>query len=454
MRRSACLLFFRKYLHAVSQGCGDREEIAPALQFVKRAKEGAFDRCSDEYYEIRLREAEELSAFWSDRASQKAIDVLRAVLENIEIDRASIRKIAEILSECYLSSADASGPEDPTQGPDAAREDLDPEKGSSDAVGKNHRRLPSLEKYAEKGKAADEGTASPKDIYDKLKQDIYGQENAVKAAAMLLYNHKLGRKRNLLFIGQTGCGKTEIWRVCRQLEPCIRIIDSTMITGEGWKGSFKIKNIFDGMSRQEAERSIIVFDEFDKLCEPQITSGGSNASLIVQNEMLKLIEGTTVNVGNFDVDTAKISFVFCGSFEHLTRMKAQKESKRSVGFGTEFLGKEAHLVYDDVLQPSDLVKYAAVRQEIAGRIDQIVQLSPMKASDYHKILKNDQISPLRKLERQYGIKLCLDGETERKLVQEAEETRMGVRYLHGRIQQMLDEQMFQDHARTEYRLGA
>lgn len=208
------------------------------------------------------------------------------------------------------------------------------------------------------------------------------------------------------------------------------------------------------MGRQEAEKSVIVFDEFDKLCEPQITSGGSNASLIVQNELLKLVEGTTVNLGNFDVDTSKISFVFCESFEHLTRMKAQKESKRPVGFGTELLGKEAHLVYDDVLQPSDLVKYAAVRQELAGRIDQIVQLSPMKAGDYQEILKDDQISPLRKLERQYGLTLCLDRETARKLAREAEETRMGVRYLHSRIQQMLDEQMFWDHDRTEYRLGA
>ena len=450
MRRSACIHFFKKYLYEVSQGCGDREETVPALRFVKRAKEGAFDRCSDGYYEVRLREAEELSAFWSDRASQKAIDILRAALENIEIDRASIHKMAEILSGCYLASAEASGPDDP----DDAKEDLDPGKRPCDAEGENYRRLPSLEKYAGTDKTADEELNAPKDIYDRLKKYIYGQEDAVKAAAMLLYNHRLGRKRNLLFIGQTGCGKTEIWRACRQLDPCIRIIDSTTITGEGWKGSYKVKNIFDGMSRQEAERAIVVFDEFDKLCEPQITSGGSNASLIVQNELLKLIEGTTVNLGNFDVDTSKISFVFCGSFEHLTRMKVQKESKRSVGFGAELFGKEAHLVYNDVLQPSDLVKYAAVRQEIAGRIDQIVQLSPMKASDYQEILKDEQISPLRKLERQYGVTLCLDGDTERKLVQEAEETRMGVRYLHSRIQQMLDEQMFWDHDRTEYRLGA
>ena len=454
MRKSTCLHFFRKYLYDVSRGCGDREEIAPVFRFVQRAKDGVFDRCSDGYYEVRLQEAEELSAFWSDQASQKAIDILRAVLENIKIDRVSMHKIAEILSECFLSSAAAVEPDDPAQDPGARKEDLDAEDRPSGEAQMNHRRLPSLEKYAGTNKTAGEGSNSPKDIYDRLKEYIYGQENAVKAAAMLLYNHRLGRKRNLLFIGQTGCGKTEIWRACRQLEPCIRIIDSTTITGEGWKGSFKVRNIFDGMSRQEAEQAIIVFDEFDKLCEPQITSGGSNASLIVQNELLKLVEGTTVDLGDYHVDTSKISFVFCGSFERLTKMKAQKGSERSIGFGAGFGKKAAHLVYEDVLQSSDLVKYAAVRQELAGRIDQIVQLSPMKAGDYQEILKDDQISPLRKLERQYGVKLCLDRGTEQKLVQEAEETRMGVRYLHSRIQQMLDEQMFWDHDRTEYRLGA
>ncbi|MCH5339435.1 MAG: AAA family ATPase [Acetatifactor sp.] len=86
-----------------------------------------------------------------------------------------------------------------------------------------------------------------------------------------------------------------------------------MITGEGWSGSFKVSNIFDDMSRQDAAEAIIVFDEFDKLCEPKIGSGGTNHSFTIQNELFKLIEGTTVRLKNFNVDTSTVSFIFCGS---------------------------------------------------------------------------------------------------------------------------------------------
>ena len=85
----------------------------------------------------------------------------------------------------------------------------------------------------------------------------------MKAATMLLYNHIHAHKRNILFAGPTGCGKTEIWRVMSRLYPNIRIIDSTMLTMQGWSGSFKVRDIFSSMSQEEAEKAIIVFDEFD-----------------------------------------------------------------------------------------------------------------------------------------------------------------------------------------------
>lgn len=76
------------------------------------------------------------------------------------------------------------------------------------------------------------------------------------------------------------------------------------------------------------------------------------------------------------------------------------------------------------------------------------------AEAYKEILKDELISPLHQFERQYGIKLSLDRETEQKLVQEAEANRMGVRYLRSRIQQMLNEQIFQDGSQSEYLLSA
>lgn len=446
MRKYACIRFFEKTLREVSKGNGSRECINPAVQFANNAKAGVYDKLSDEKYELWLHEAQEISEFWSKKPEKEAIDVLWTALEKIDIDRNSLNKIAGILAECYLSTVDFSDMENIPEGSDLSEEDsfFSEEDSflSEEAASAGRSRIPSVR------------SSSPQKIYEWLSRHIYGQEKAVKAAAMLLYNHEMGRKRNVLFIGQTGSGKTEIWRVCKQLNPNIRIIDSTMITGEGWSGSFKIKNVFDNMSRKDAEKAIIVFDEFDKFCEPKVSSSGTNHSLIMQNELLKLIEGTTLQLKDFSIDTSKISFVFCGSFERLTEMKTDREAEASIGFGSSSVKKEAHLVYEDVLQPEDLVKYSGMRLEIAGRINQIVQLTPMTAGDFQEILKNEQISPLHQLERQYGVKLRLDQDTEQKLVQEAERTRMGVRYLRSRIQQMLDEQMFRDCGQTEYSLSA
>ena len=449
MTKSACIQFFEKYLLEVSKGHGYREHENPAVRFSNDAKAGKYNRYSDESYNILLQETKDMSAFWLNQQKQTASDVLRVALENIDIDKESLHKMAEILSECYSASVASFVSEELLQNLETIKVNDGSEESSRPMMIKRERRQTLREALAEERK-----NRSPQEFYEYLSKRIYGQKEAVRAAAMLLYNHIHGRKRNVLFVGQTGSGKTEIWRVCRQLYPGIRIIDSTVITGEGWSGTFKVNNIFDDMSRKEAEEAIIVFDEFDKLCEPKIASGGTNHSFTIQNELLKLIEGTTVHLKNFSVDTSKISFVFCGSFERLTEMKTENESEKAIGFGGKPQKKEARLVYEDALLPADFVEYAGMRQEIAGRINQIVRLLPMTAEAYKAILEDDQISPLHQLERQYGIKLSLDRDTEQKLVQEAEETRMGVRYLRSRIQQMLDDQIFQDCSQTEYMLSA
>ena len=460
MNKTTYTRFFETYLTEVARGHGDREHLNPALRFAKRAESGALERWSDEVYERRLRSAEALAALWQGAPSRTASDLLCSALAQTKPDGPVLRRLSDLLADCRLSMEDSSFLDDDW---------LKDGEASEQAYGtaeKKPRRLPSPELYSGGSKEpparqishlkepSAQQLHSPKEIYDQVKKSIYGQQDAVREAALLLFNHQQGRKRNILFLGQTGCGKTEIWRVCKQLYPGIRIIDSTAITGEGWKGSYKVRNIFDGMTKEEAEHAIIVLDEFDKLCEPQITSGGSNASLIVQNELLKLIEGTTIQFKDFSVDTSNISFVFCGSFEHLTQVKTDREAKQSMGFGAKLERRDNHRVYGTALKLADLVEYASVRREIAGRIQQIVQLAPMSAEDFRAILADEQISPLRKLEREYGVKLRLDEETAGELVREAAETRMGVRYLYSRIQQMLDDQIFWDCDRTEYELGA
>ena len=94
--------------------------------------------------------------------------------------------------------------------------------------------------------------------------------------------------------------------------------------------------------------------------------------------------------------------------------------------------------------------YGNVRKEICGRISRIVQLSGMTAMDYDNILDNPSLSPLRTLEKEYGVSLSLEKETRRQMTKEAEENRMGVRYLQSRIQQLLDDALFEDQKQQEY----
>ena len=112
---------------------------------------------------------------------------------------------------------------------------------------------------------------------------------------------------------------------------------------EGWKGSFKLRNIFDDMTVAEAEHAIIVMDEFDKFCEPKMGSNGTDYSAAGQNELLKFIEGTILdypiegkNQSEKKIDTSKVSFVFCGSFINLMMMK--NEESHSLGFGANVDG--------------------------------------------------------------------------------------------------------------------
>lgn len=453
MRESVYEDFFTIYLYAVSEGNGYRKDENPAIKFSREAKAGKYNDASDRRYELLLREAKAWSEFWLDKPSQRAIDIFRTALENTDIDQASAVQIGNILAKCYLATAESRSGEKMVPETREEEEDFD-EEYPPDRADIEEQEVAFQENQDGEDEIADVNLDSPQEISKWLTKRIYGQKKAVRAAAMLLYNHINGRKRNVLFVGPTGCGKTEIWRACKQLYSNIHIIDSTVITAEGWKGDFKVKNIFDGMSRREAENAIFVLDEFDKLCEPKIASGGTNPNLMEQNELLKMIEGTTLRLKSFTIDTSKISFVFCGSFERLTEMKTDSEAERSIGFGANLQKKETYLVYKDELEASDLVKYAGMRQEIAGRINQIVQLSPMTADAYEEILKDEMMSPLHQLERQYSVKLRLDKDMEQKLVQEAEKTRMGVRYLRSRIQEMLDEQIFLDCGQAEYRLSA
>lgn len=292
--------------------------------------------------------------------------------------------------------------------------------------------------------------ATPSDIYTFLDSRVYGQSKAKRAAASLIWNHAHKHlKRNILFAGPTGCGKTLIWSALKEIYPYIRIIDASHLSADGWTGSFKVRNFFDGLSTDEAQRCIYILDESDKLFEPSYSAGGNNYSFLVQNELLKLLEGEEIifpadeknRLPELRLDTRHMSFVFLGSFETMLSKKNASNHK-SIGFGADL--SHTSYDYDTTFTPDDLVAHAGVRREIAGRIHSIVQLQTMSTDDFYAILQNPVISPIATLEEQYGIHLSLNDASKHQLAQKAADSHMGVRYMTARLTEMLDEKLFSD----------
>ena len=442
--------FYKNLFKLASRGGGSKATENPALVFTKRAKKGEYNQISDEEYNILLKEAEYESRFWNCVSRQTIWELLQTSLENINLSPKQLDNIGRILEEAYENTRTGYMPD-----PFIKEKELninlfdmsvDGNKEENYTFGQEKEEYPKL-------------LESPQYICMYLDDYIYGQEEAKRAASMLIWNHINGRKQNMVFAGTTGCGKTEIFRRLKDVYPNIVIHNATMLTGEGWKGNMKVRNLFDGVEKEKAERLIIVLDEADKLFEPKLTYDGIDPGRMIQNELLKIIEGDKVHfegdpahigrVPTLDLDTSKVSFVFLGSFERMLKAK-NAEKKNTLGFLSEASQNQKMTDYHTEFLQEDLIQYANVRQEIAGRITEIVQLHPMTEEDYYRILTNKYISPIKKMAKEYNLRLTLSEDTKWQIVKEAHKNGMGVRYMQSKLQTLLDEQLFEDCEKQNY----
>lgn len=429
MKYNTAQRFWRAYLKMANRGKARVNMPNPAIDFTARAHAGDFDEIPDAEYEDRLDDTEALSSFWDGNRHETAGTVLLNAIEKTELSDYVIEKIAGIL-------ADASVRTDYCPKEQACDENaLNPDLGFSPADG--------LMKP----------DSSPRGIYNYLNRHIYGQEAAKRAVSMLMHHHLHGNSRNIVMAGTSGSGKTEIWRALSKLYNCIRIIDSTQLTCEGWKGSFKLSSIFACEPKQTAEHLILVMDEADKaLFEPKIASGGTDFAKMLQNEFLKMMDGDTLTFMDekdrdkkITVDCSGVSVVLCGSFEAM--IQAKTGASGGIGF-CQPERKESRIAECD---EEDLIKYGNVRREIAGRINRIVTLDPLDADDFEAILEGE-MSPIQKLEKAHHVSLAVDKDSRKKLASDAEKSGLGCRFLRSKLQSMLDEQMFDEPEAKEYTL--